>query len=157
MNTGGAFNDRSIHTMNAGLFLFFFPLFIIWQCETTMHLYRVLLLASLRVIESCRVSDIGEIAVFSISTKRREIAWDHFFFERSELSWRSSWSDDSRRFVASVAREKIISLLPISRVHRGHYREIIAIIESIQRGSPSFRRLARTLSFLSTHYKPYYF
>lgn len=52
MNTGGAFNDRSIHTMNAS---FVFSFIIIWQCETTVLFRFSPSLCNSSLVESCRI------------------------------------------------------------------------------------------------------
>lgn len=122
MNTGGAFNDRSIHTMNACGFVFSF--IIIWQCETTVLIITSFVFSSLRDIES--YCDMRKAYQICISIRRSG--------ERNRSRSSSGQIPENENIFYAIVRvrfsllrprsereKKIVSFLDFrSRIYRAH-------------------------------------
>lgn len=108
MNTGGALNDRSIHTMNACGCLFFYYYLAVRNNRANYHVFRFLLATRYRVLSryekskpayrSRRSGERNRLRSFSGQIP----GWEYLT---------RSFALDSRRFV-HVAREKNHFLLP---------------------------------------------
>ncbi|KAL6259167.1 hypothetical protein P5V15_009088 [Pogonomyrmex californicus] len=103
MNTGGAFNDRSIHTMKRNLSFLFI---VIWQCETTVfslpRSFALLFVTRIRVLSSLVGYTRTVTSSFGEAARNREI--ELFRTESPGQRLRLKWfaALDPRRFVRSV-------------------------------------------------------